>query len=110
MLNKKCRGLKKAGDIMDISVLYQDIARLGAKYNADKIVLFGSRARGDYRQRSDIDIAVYGMPLPQQAAFWMDLEDLPTLLKIDVIHVIPRMNEAFLKNIEREGGSLYEKN
>ena len=50
------------------------------------------------------------MPLPQQAAFWMDLEDLPTLLKIDVIHVIPRMNEAFLKNIEREGVSLYEKN
>ena len=28
------------------------------KYNPEKIILFGSRARGDYRKNSDIDIAV----------------------------------------------------
>jgi len=33
---------------------------IGEKYNdIDKIVIYGSRARGDNRKTSDIDIAVY---------------------------------------------------
>ena len=30
------------------------------KYSIEKIILFGSRARGTNAERSDIDIAVYG--------------------------------------------------
>lgn len=30
------------------------------KYSIEKLVLFGSRARGTNTERSDIDIAVYG--------------------------------------------------
>ena len=41
-------------DVMDM--LYQRIALLGEKYHADKIVLFGSRARGDFKRTSDTDI------------------------------------------------------
>ena len=37
--------------------LYSLIAALGEKYNAEKILLFGSRARGDNHERSDIDLA-----------------------------------------------------
>nr|DAR07982.1 MAG TPA: hypothetical protein [Caudoviricetes sp.] len=41
--------------------LYNQISKIGKKYGADKIVLYGSRARGDNRERSDIDIAVFGL-------------------------------------------------
>ena len=41
--------------------IFHLIALLGEKYHADKIVLFGSRARGDHKERSDIDLAIYGI-------------------------------------------------
>ena len=38
----------------------EDITVFAQKYNVDKIILFGSRAKGNHRERSDIDIAVLG--------------------------------------------------
>ncbi len=38
----------------------KDIAVFAIKHDIHKIVLFGSRARGTHRERSDIDIAVSG--------------------------------------------------
>ena len=89
--------------------IYQSIAELGQKYHAEKIVLFGSRARGDHRERSDIDLAVFGMPPDAQARFWAAVDELPTLLKFDITHVVPDMDQNFLKNIEHDGVALYEK-
>lgn len=43
--------------------LYNQLATLARRYGAKRLVLFGSRARGDNRPNSDIDLAVYGMPL-----------------------------------------------
>ena len=42
--------------------LYSQLAALAKRYGAKRLVLFGSRARGDNRYNSDIDLAVYGMP------------------------------------------------
>lgn len=89
--------------------LYREIAQVGQAHGATKIVLFGSRARGDHRDQSDIDIAVYGMPEWEQSAFWMDLEELPTLLKFDITHMTSDIQTDFRKNIEREGIIIYEK-
>jgi len=36
--------------------LYRKIAAIGRRFRAERVVLFGSRARGDNRSRSDIDI------------------------------------------------------
>ena len=89
--------------------LYNAIARLGARWGAEKIVLFGSRARGDHTERSDIDLAVYGMPPEGRAGFRLDLEELPTLLKFDVVHVDERTDQALKDNIEKDGVALCEK-
>lgn len=89
--------------------LDRQLAGLARELAASKLVLFGSRARGDYRDRSDIDLAVYGMPEENRAAFWMGLEELPTLLKFDIVHVGPGVSEAFLQNIEKDGVTLYAK-
>ena len=87
--------------------LYQQLAALARQYGAKRLVLFGSRARGDNRYNSDIDLAVYGMPQENQGSFWMDCEDLPTLLKFDIVHIHEGMNPAFLQNIEKDGVTLY---
>lgn len=89
--------------------LYSQLAALARRYGAKRLVLFGSRARGDNRNNSDIDLAVYGMPEDSRATFWMECEELPTLLKFDIVHIAADMNPAFLANIEKDGVELMAK-
>lgn len=89
--------------------LYSQLAALARRYGAKRLVLFGSRARRDNRNNSDIDLAVYGMPEDSRAAFWMECEELPTLLKFDIVHIAADMNPAFLANIEKDGVELMDK-
>ena len=58
--------------------IHQGILNLAKKYQLSKVILFGSRARGDNKERSDIDLAVSGGDVIR---FSLDAdEDLPTLL------------------------------
>ena len=91
------------------SQLYRQIAQLGKTHGASKIVLFGSRARGDHRQRSDVDIAVYGMPESNQSAFQLGLEELPTLLQFDVVFVTDQTSPELTANIEKDGVPIMNK-
>ena len=51
-------------------------------------MLFGSRARGDFHDRSDIDLAIYGsLDSTQRALFLDQIEALPYLMKFDVVFV-----------------------
>lgn len=87
--------------------LAAQLADLAHQHGAQRLVLFGSRARGDHKERSDIDLAVYGMPEQNRASFWLDAEELPTLLKFDIVHISPATNPEFLHNIEKDGVTLY---
>ena len=89
--------------------LYNQLAALARRFGAKRLVLFGSRARGDNRPNSDIDLAVYGMPEDNRAEFWMHCEELPTLLKFDIVHIQDGMEPVFLANIERDGVELMDK-
>lgn len=40
--------------------VYRDIRLFAKKHDVEKVILFGSRARGTHSERSDIDIAVLG--------------------------------------------------
>lgn len=84
------------------------LAQLAKDCGARKLVLFGSRARGDNRPRSDIDLAVFGMPEEQQTRFWCGMDDLPTLLKYDVVFVDDYTSPELLAEIDRDGVILYE--
>ena len=88
--------------------LAAQIAALAADSGAERVLLFGSRARGDSHPRSDIDLAVFGMPEHAQARFRLALEELPTLLKCDVVAVHDGLDPELLTNITREGVPLYE--
>ena len=87
--------------------LYTKLADLAARYGAQRLVLYGSRARGDFHARSDVDLAVYGMPEKQRGSFSVEAEDLPTLLKLDIVHISENIEPAFLQNIEKDGVTLY---
>lgn len=85
----------------------EEIQEIAAGYDIDKVVLFGSRARGDYRDRSDIDLAVYGK---DYAKFSLDVDDMTTtLLKYDFVDMYHPVQPPLKKAIDDEGILLYEK-
>lgn len=87
--------------------LAERLAQLAQELGADRLVLFGSRARGDHRERSDIDLAVYGLAPTQAGRLRLALDDLPTLLEFDLVCVDSNTSPALLENIDREGVELY---
>lgn len=88
-----------------------DIRKLGRKFAVDKIVLFGSRARGDNQPSSDIDIAVFTLPqFTSEGIFVSELEELDTLLKIDVVFIESSCEQhQLIEKIKEEGVVLYER-
>lgn len=57
----------------------EKILELATKYGAYNVRIFGSVARGDYNENSDIDFLVDfkpGVSLLDWSALWVDLEDL----------------------------------
>ena len=72
-----------------------------------KIVLFGSRARGDHTERSDVDLAVYGGDF--DSFYWNIKENIHSLLSFDVVDMNSRVTEELKKEIERDGVVIYEK-
>lgn len=91
-------------------ILISEIQKLGEKYLVNKIVLFGSRARKDNRFNSDIDLAVFTSPGFNNKGYLIsDIDDLDTLLKIDVVFINEDTDMELLKNIENEGVLLYER-
>lgn len=91
---------------MDLSQkIRQGIIELAIRYELDKVILFGSRARGDNKPRSDIDLAVSGGNI---AAFAADVdEELPTLLMFDVVNLDRPVQPELLAEIEKDGIELY---
>ena len=85
----------------------EEIINLAKKYDIDKVILFGSRARGDYKRTSDIDLAVEGGDV---ASFSLDVEEeTTTLLKFDIVDLGRAIQEELRESIEKEGKIIYEK-
>ena len=100
MINKKRYSLEKS--------IENEIIELAKRYSLKKVVLFGSRARGDNNDRSDIDLAISGGDFVN---FSLDVEEkVFTLLKFDIVILDKENKIDFLNEIERDGIVLYEKN
>ena len=83
-----------------------ELLALAEACGLSRLILFGSRARGDNRERSDIDLAVSGGDVVR---FSLDVEELPTLLSFDVMNLDGAVQPELLESIRREGITLYEK-
>lgn len=85
----------------------EEIIAIAMRNDIDKVILFGSRARGNYRETSDIDIAVTGGDI---ARFALDVEEeTNTLLEYDIVNLDMPVNEKLLESINSDGEVLYEK-
>ncbi len=74
----------------------------------DKIVLFGSRARGDNHIRSDIDLLVYATE--DITLFNEDIENtVETLLSFDITLFDNTLEPQFLSSVINEGSCIYDK-
>ena len=77
----------------------EEIRNFARKYQVKKVILFGSRARGDYKRTSDIDIAVSGGDF---AKFALDVEEeTSTLLEFDIVNLDREMQDELREAIER---------
>jgi len=83
------------------------LRELARKHGLTRLILFGSRARGNYRDRSDIDLAAEG---GDPEAFHLDAEEeAPTLLFFDVVNLNRFVSGGLQQEISRDGVLLYEK-
>lgn len=86
-------------EIIDISKKY---------YGINKVVLFGSRARGDNELKSDIDLAIYCDG--DLSLFIEEIENTThTLLEFDFSDMNNIVDDFFIEQVEKEGIVLYEK-
>lgn len=85
----------------------EEIIQIAKLNHVEKVILFGSRARGDYKERSDIDLAFLG---GNSSEFILTVdEETSTLLKFDVVDLEKPVRKELRESIEREGMVIYEK-
>lgn len=84
------------------------IKELQKRENVSRAVIFGSRARGDYKYNSDIDLAVYCEgELPP--GLWLDLDEAAGIYKIDVIDMNSPLDDKLRQRIEDQGVEIYRR-
>lgn len=80
------------------------VAKDNSKYN---FKIFGSRARGDYRDNSDIDIAVFeNIDKKDEYKIKNEIDLLDIIYKIDLVFVDDNTKQELLKEIKKDGVDL----
>ncbi len=102
----------------DPTILNQIVEKIRKVSDPDRIVLFGSRARGSQTNRSDFDILVVDRStaprFARPAPIYTQLADLP--VEVEVVVYTPKeiddwraVPQAFVTTAIREGKVLYER-
>ena len=86
----------------------QDVFRRHA--NIEKVLIFGSRSKGNYRAGSDIDLAVVGQGIDysQLLAIQCELDDLELLYSIDLLDYQKEKGTPIGDHIDRVAQIFYE--
>lgn len=94
----------KYGLKQEIQEQIQNIVDKNQKY---KFKLFGSRARGDYKKTSDIDIAIFeNVEKEEEYKIRNEFDELDIIYKIDLVFVHKKTKKELLNSIIRDGVDL----
>lgn len=88
------------------------LATLGEFPEIEKAVIFGSRAKGNYRKGSDIDIAIFGKEVNLETAMNLSSklnEVLPIPYRIDAVAPEYINHPDLQDHIARVGIPIYDK-
>ena len=89
------------------SIVINELIDLAKKYNIQKLILFGSRARGTFFVYSDLEIA---FSEGDNTSFSFDVnENVSTLLEFDIIDLDKNIQKKLRASIEKDGIVIYEK-
>lgn len=92
-------------DVINILVNYFEQTK-----QIEKVIIFGSRACGNYKESSDIDFALVG-DINNYLLFKItdDLSSLPLIYKFDVLNYKDISNKKLLAEIRTKGKIFYER-
>ena len=84
--------------------VYDKIKKVIENNKEYKIVLFGSRARGDYKETSDIDLAVLNnISRDEQYRIMNEIDMLEIAYKVDIVFVDSNTKAELIESIKRDG-------
>jgi len=99
-----CKGLKTPLETIE------NLKTLSQRYNLKLLVLFGSRSKGTFKQKSDWDFAFLASKTNiDETKLHEDLMSLLKNEKIDLINIQKPKNFIIAKNIFLTGIPIYEK-
>lgn len=85
-------------------ITYNKIKNVIAKYSKYQFKIYGSRARGNYKKESDIDIAIEGNASDADKIKILndfDLLDIPYM--VDIVFVNDLQKQELIDSIAKEG-------
>ncbi|MGL4912834.1 MAG: nucleotidyltransferase family protein [Romboutsia sp.] len=94
----------------DISYIYKALEQFK---EIEKAIVFGSRAMGNYKKGSDVDIAIIGENVTNKTIFSLDdylNEVYPLPYFFDIIQYDLITNEKLINHINNEGKVIYIRN
>ena len=89
---------------MTADEVIKEVAELCRSFGAKKVILYGSRAMGNARERSDIDVAVSGVE--DFELLREKVEDLPTLFSVDLLNLDTCKYQLILEDIRDYGREI----
>ena len=89
---------------MKVEEVISRVAELCRQYDAQNVILYGSRAKGTALERSDIDIAVSGVK--DFDALSDEVEELPTLYSVDLLNLDTCRNDLLMEDIRQYGREI----
>ena len=77
----------------------------------ETVKLYGSRAKGSFHERSDIDLVVFGIAIDRflVADLLLDLADSDLPYAVDLQNYSDIKNRALIEHIDRVGLVIYER-
>lgn len=87
------------------------ISILSADRKVDRVVLFGSRARGSHRPASDVDLVLFGpeLGLRDQGRLSVAIEETSVPQRVDLLLHHHIENERLLDQIDRDGVEWFDR-
>ena len=84
--------------------VYEKIKKIIESNKNCKILLFGSRARGDYKATSDIDLAILNeVSRDQQFKIMNEIDLMDIAYKVDIVFVDSNTKAELIESIKRDG-------